>query len=185
MTAQGAWTPGPLPGNVRIGAGVTLEQQRPTFERFNSKRDPALIVGDRTRIHAWTNFSVEENGVVEIGHDCVVIGAIFMCADRIVLGDRVVVSLRTLIADCDFHPLDPEVRRRDAIACAPEGDRSERPPYETRPVVIGDDVQIGVGAVVLKGVEVGAGARIGAGTVVTADVSAGAVLEGNPGRVVG
>jgi acetyltransferase-like isoleucine patch superfamily enzyme len=185
VTPKDAWAPGPLPGNVRVGTEVTLEQQRGTFKRFNSNRNPALVVGDRTRIHAWTNFSVEENGAVEIGQDCVVIGAIFMCAERIVLGDRVVVSLRTLIADCDFHPLDPELRRRDAIACAPEGDPSERPPYETKPVVIGDDVQIGVGAIVLKGVQVGAGARIGAGAVVTADVPAGAAVEGNPARVVG
>ncbi len=123
--------------------------------------------------------------MVEIGDDCVVIGAIFMCADRIVLGNRVVVSLRTLIADCDFHPLDPELRRQDAIACAPEGDRAGRPPYSTAPVVVGDDAKLGVGAVILKGVEVGAGARIGAGAVVTSDVPAGATMEGNPGRIVG
>ena len=43
------------------------------------------------------------------------------------------------IADSDFHPLDPDARKRDAIANAPFGDKSQRPTYVTRPVAIGDD----------------------------------------------
>jgi acetyltransferase-like isoleucine patch superfamily enzyme len=51
-------------------------------------------------------------------------------------------------------------------------------------VVVEDDVWVGIGAIILKGVRIGAGARIGAGSVVTSDVPAGAVVEGNPGRIV-
>jgi len=50
---------------------------------------------------------------------------------------------------------------------------------------VGDDVVIGIGAMILKGVRIGAGARIEAGAVVTSDVPAGAVAAGNPARVVG
>ncbi len=54
-----------------------------------------------------------------------------------------------------------------------------------RSPIIGDDVSIGAGAIILGAIEVGDGAQIGAGTVVVKDVPAGATVVGNPGRVVG
>jgi acetyltransferase-like isoleucine patch superfamily enzyme len=108
-----------------------------------------------------------------------------MCAGDITLGERVVVSYNTTIADRDFHPRDPDARRRDAVANAPEGDRSRRPPLVSRPVVIGDDGWVGIGAIILKGVTIGRGARVGPGAVVTADVPAGGRVAGNPARAVG
>ena len=68
------------------------------------------------------------------------------------------------------------------MAIAPQGDPSRRPPFRTAPVVIEDDVRIGVGAMILKGVRIGRGACIEPGTVVACDVPPGAVVEGNPGR---
>jgi acetyltransferase-like isoleucine patch superfamily enzyme len=59
-----------------------------------------------------------------------------------------------------------------------------RPAIESRPVVIEDDVWIGIGAYVLKGVRVGRGARIEAGSVVTRDVPPHAVIAGNPAQIV-
>ena len=58
-----------------------------------------------------------------------------------------------------------------------DGDSAETP-------VIGDNVIIGVGAKVLGGVHVGDGARIGAATLVLKDVPAGAVVVGNPMRLI-
>lgn len=52
------------------------------------------------------------------------------------------------------------------------------------PVVIEDDSDVGVGAVVLPGVTIGRGAQIGAGAVVTKDVPPYAVAVGVPARVV-
>lgn len=51
------------------------------------------------------------------------------------------------------------------------------------PVVIEDDVDIGIGSIVLPGIRIGRGAQIGAGTIVTRDVPAYAVAMGNPARV--
>lgn len=52
------------------------------------------------------------------------------------------------------------------------------------PVVLGHDVWIGHGAVVLPGVTIGNGAAVGAGAIVTKDVPPFAVAVGNPARVL-
>jgi acetyltransferase-like isoleucine patch superfamily enzyme len=121
---------------------------------------------------------------MEIGDDSVLTGAQFMCAERIVVGRRVLISYNAVIADGDFHPRDPDLRRRDAMLCAPSAPPDERDPFSTAPVVIGDDARIGINAMVLKGVTIGPGASVYAGAVVTSDVPAGAVVAGNPARIV-
>jgi acetyltransferase-like isoleucine patch superfamily enzyme len=143
-----------------------------------------LIIGDRVRVYTWTTFNVEPSGLVEVGDDSVLVGAVLMCAERISIGRRVVISYNVTIADSDFHPIDPELRKQDAVANSPYGDRSKRPVYISRPIFIEDDVWIGIGAIVLKGVTIGRGARVGAGSVVTKDVPAGAEIAGNPARIV-
>lgn len=53
------------------------------------------------------------------------------------------------------------------------------------PITIGDDAWLGGSVVVCPGVTIGEGAVVGAGSVVTKDVPAGAVVGGNPARIIG
>ena len=178
----GTWPYDALPANIRVGEGCYLER-RDSFKRFRSTREPGLVLGDRVKVYTWTEFNLEPSGTLEVGDDTILVGAVIMCAERITIGQRVVVSYNVTIADSDFHPRDPEARKQDALANAPEGNRAERPPLLTRPVVIEDDAWIGIGAILLKGVHIGKGARVAAGAVVTADVPAGATAAGNPARL--
>ena len=57
-------------------------------------------------------------------------------------------------------------------------------PIELAEVVIEDDADVGVGAIVLPGVTIGRGAQVGAGAVVSRDVPAYAVAAGVPARVL-
>jgi chloramphenicol O-acetyltransferase type B len=52
------------------------------------------------------------------------------------------------------------------------------------PVIIGNDVWIGAGAIVLSGITISDGAIIGAGSVVTHNVPPYAIVAGNPARIV-
>lgn len=86
------------------------------------------------------------------------------------LGRRCLVGPGVHVYDSDFHPLAAEERQ------------SGTP--QTAAVVIADDVFIGAGAIVLKGVTLGAGSVVGAGAVVTRDVPPNRIASGNPARVV-
>jgi acetyltransferase-like isoleucine patch superfamily enzyme len=57
-------------------------------------------------------------------------------------------------------------------------------PIELAPVVIEDDCDLGVGAIILPGVRIGKGAQIGAGAVVTADIPPYSVAMGVPAKVM-
>lgn len=179
----GEWDHATLPDNIRVGEGCYLER-RESFKRFRSTRHPGLVLGRGVRAYTWTEFNVEPAGLLEIGDETVLVGAVFMCAEHICIGQRVIISYNATIADSDFHPRDPELRKQDAIFNSPQGDREHRPVLVTRPVVVEDDAWIGIGAILLKGVRIGKGARIGAGAVVTRDVPAGADVAGNPARLV-
>ncbi|GAC1610893.1 MAG: hypothetical protein NVS3B26_20280 [Mycobacteriales bacterium] len=175
----GDWDYTTLPGSVVIGLGCYLEREG-SFELYRSEQPVGLRLGNGVQAFTWTAFNVEPTGTVLVGDDTVLVGAVFMCAERIEVGSRVTVSYQVTIADSDFHPMDPALRRMDARSNAPRGDRSNRPQIESRPVRIGDDVRVGIGAIILKGVTIGAGATIGAGSVVTRDVPTGAFARGNP-----
>jgi len=68
-----------------------------------------------------------------------------------------------------MHPMDAMERRKHEYG---------------KPVVIGEDVWVGGGAIILPGVRIGAKSVIGAGSVVTRDVPEGVFAAGNPCRVI-
>jgi len=77
------------------------------------------------------------------------------------------------------------LRRIDAEALAPDAEgRPERPHIGTAPVIIGDNVWIGMGAVILKGVTIGDNSVVAAGAIVTKSVPPNVVVAGNPARIV-
>jgi acetyltransferase-like isoleucine patch superfamily enzyme len=103
-----------------------------------------------------------------------------MCADSIRIGSRCSISYNVTITDSDFHPLDIEARRRDAIAISPRAKRSDRPAQLTSPVVVGHQVKIGTGAIILKGVHICDCATIAPGAVVAQAVPPNSLASGNP-----
>ena len=67
-------------------------------------------------------------------------------------------------------------------------DYHDHPIYKKRidrPIKIGQHVWIGTGAIILAGVIIEDYAVVGAGAVVNARVPSGAIIAGNPGRIIG
>lgn len=110
---------------------------------------------------------------LEIGKNFAMTGGVLCAAQNIRIGDNVTVGANCTIIDTDFHPLDPHQRQAAPNEAA------------AAPVVIDDEVFIGMHSLVLKGVTIGRGSVIGAGSVVTRDVPPCVIAAGNPARVLG
>lgn len=102
-----------------------------------------------------------EDGVF-LNYACVVLDVMPV---RIGAGTQIGPGVQILTAD---HPREAAVRARMVEF--------------GRPIVIGRNVWIGGGAIILPGVTIGDDAIIGAGSVVTRDVPVAATVTGNPAR---
>jgi acetyltransferase-like isoleucine patch superfamily enzyme len=113
----------------------------------------------------------DKDALIQIGRGTVIVnGCELIARTSITIGANCRIGAQTLILDADFHGIKPDERHKLGL---------------TKPVVIGDNVWVGIGAVVLKGVSIGKDAIIGTHCVVTKDVPDGAIVVGNPMRIVG
>lgn len=98
------------------------------------------------------------------------------------IGDNVMLAPNVTITTVN-HPLVADERRvfstKDSFHPGKKGN------WETiAPVMIGDDVWIGSGCIILPGVTIGDNTVIGAGSVVTKDIPANVLACGVPCRVI-
>jgi len=172
------WHDAVVPSNIETGLDTLIDSSF-CFRNYHS----VLAVGFRVgrNVTLWrTSIATEAEGMIEIGDDCYIANASLVAARHITIGSRVFIAGGATLVDSDYHPIDPAARLADTVALSPVGDRSRRPPIETRPVVIGNDVWIGYNATILKGVRVGHGAIVSPGSLVLRDVEDGVTVAGNP-----
>ena len=178
------WYPDPIPANVEFGEGFYCESAQ-VFKKLVSKKPGAVIFGKHVSVYAGCSFAVGEYGKCTVADFTLLNGALVMAEERIDIGSHCLISWNVGIADSDFHPLEPAQRLIDAQALAPFfKNRPPRPKLKTAPVKIGDNVWIGMGAVILKGVTIGDNSVVAAGAIVTKSVPANSIVAGNPAEVV-
>ncbi len=110
--------------------------------------------------------------ILEIGYNFGMTGGTLCAAEKISIGHNVAIGANSTIADTDFHPL--AFRQRDLT---PENG-------QTAPIIIEDNVFIGMNCLILKGVTLGQGCVIGAGSVVTKSVPPNVIAAGNPAKII-
>jgi acetyltransferase-like isoleucine patch superfamily enzyme len=142
--------------DVHLGDGVHLSGRATYAGAARADgRRPRLVVGDRSYL----------------GHRLII-----SSDDEVRIGSHVHIADDVYLCGYDGHPRDPIARRSEPGPVDYSG--------KSR-IVLEDDVWIGQGVMVLKGVRIGAGAIVAAHAVVTKDVPAGAIVAGNPAKPVG
>jgi acetyltransferase-like isoleucine patch superfamily enzyme len=110
---------------------------------------------------------------IAIGDDSGLSGVSICAACSVRIGAECLLGANVVVTDSDFHPVAPTGRRQSSAAAA-----------GAAPVVIEDNVWLGMNVIVLKGVRIGRNSVVGAGSIVTRDIPADCIAAGNPARVV-
>jgi acetyltransferase-like isoleucine patch superfamily enzyme len=118
--------------------------------------------------------TLRPQAAIVIGDHTGMSGGAICAAVRVEIGKECLLGANVVISDTDFHPLLPVGRRYN----------NNPNDIAASPVVIEDNVFIGTGAIILKGVRIGKNSVIGAGAVVTKSIPENSIAAGNPARVI-
>jgi acetyltransferase-like isoleucine patch superfamily enzyme len=158
-----------------------MSSNQPAFQRIS----PDVKLGKNVRIYDFTNLYG-----CEIGDD-VKIGTFVEIQKGARIGNRCKISSHTFI--CEGVTLEDEVfvghnvtfiNDRHPRATNGTGQLQTEADWTCDSTLVKRGASIGSGATLLCGITVGENALIGAGSVVTNDVPPGAVVAGNPARLV-
>ena len=131
-----------------------------------------IVLGKKTVIKPFAILQTQ-GGEIRTGTNCAIgsFNHISTGSAEIILGDHVRMGPHVTILGGSHNFME---RERLII---------EQGSYH-EPVIIGDDVLIGAGAVILPGCRIGQGAVIGALSLVNSDIPAYAIAAGSPARVI-
>ncbi|MEG0799162.1 MAG: sugar O-acetyltransferase [Bacilli bacterium] len=125
-------------------------------------------------------FYVDYGNNIYIGKNTEInMNCIFLDDNKIIIGKNGLIAPNVQIYTA-FHPTNAI----DRFGLQKEDGTFEFCKTQTKPVIIGDNVWIGGGVIILPGVTIGNNVVIGAGSVVTKDIQDNKVAYGNPCRIV-
>ena len=145
--------------------------------RFNLAPKTQILLGDNCEFRSSSTSNLiginrpcivstlQEDAKLCIGNNCGFSGTVIGCFKDIKIGNNVRCGANSLITDSDWHNDDYR-----SGAC--------------KSIIIEDNVWIGEGAKIMKGVHIGKNSVIGAGSIVTSDIPANVIAAGIPCKVV-
>jgi len=170
--------------NIEINPNAVLLKE----VRFRMNSDSNVIkIGKDTMVGCSFIFESDQ-GEIKIGENTFINGGTSLISrERIDIGSNVTIAWGCTIYDHNSHSLDFQNRRND-ITVQLKSYRAGISFIEGKnwatvkaaEIVIKNDVWIGFGCTILKGVTLGEGSIIGAQSVVRKDVEPWTVVAGNP-----
>jgi len=148
-----------IAGNVKLGRNVRI---------FGFTNLYGCEIGDDTKIGTF----VEVQKGAKVGNRCKVSSHSFLC-EGVELEDEVFIGHGVMFTN-DLFPR----------ATAVSGSLQTEADWTCIKTLVKRGASIGSGATLLCGITIGENAMVGAGSMVTKDVPPGAVVAGNPARVI-
>jgi acetyltransferase-like isoleucine patch superfamily enzyme len=145
--------------DVKLGSNVRLSK---FINLYGCK------VGDDTKIGAFVE--IQKNATV--GRRCKISSHTFIC-EGVEIEDNVFVGHGVIFTN-DIYPR----------ATAADGQLQTEADWKVEKTLVKKGASIGSGATILANTTIGEDAIIGAGAVVTKDVPSGAIVAGNPARIL-
>lgn len=138
-----------------------------------------LLGGRGANLWITAPFFVDYGNNIYLGNNCEVnMNCTFLDDNKIIIGNNALIAPNVQIYTA-FHPTNAQERFGEVK----EDGSFEFCKTQTAPVVIGNNVWIGGGVIIMPGVTIGDNVVIGAGSVVTKDIPSNKIAYGNPCRV--
>lgn len=128
------------------------------------------VITDKHRPVKLTTWQFGDfKGAIKLGDYCLVCpGVRIDAATQVEIGDNCMIAAGAYLTDSDWHDI---YDRTQVVG-------------RSKAIRLADNVWIGDGATVCKGVTIGENSIVGTGAVVAQDVPANVIVAGNPARVV-
>lgn len=143
------------------------------------KNEGKIIIGDRVSLNSFPGEEPYKTGlqchckesVISIGNDCNLNGTMIHCRTSVSIGNFCMFGPGSKIVDNDSHRLSIDVKER-------------RKPPNSAPILIEDNVWVGMNSLILKGVKIGKNSIVAAYSVVTKPVPENVLVAGNPAKII-
>lgn len=147
---------------------VKWSDKDPFKTLFVLKENAKVIVEGEFKIYSNSKIYVNENAVLQLGSGYINYGLNLECYKKVVIGNNVLIGPNVTIRDSDNHSIF----------------QLDEENIKEQPIIIEDNVWIGMNAVILKGVRIGKGSVVAAGAVVTKDVPEHSLVAGVPAKIL-
>jgi serine acetyltransferase len=179
----------PLHLAIRLAVGLASRARNIWFRALGTEFSGYAWLGKISIPRQWSDVSLENAVALDDG-------VVLLCSGRpqkskLVIRGGTYVNRYTMfdaherIEVGSYCMIGPHCYITDSDHCMAAGVPVGLQPMQSKAVIIEDEVWLGAGVIVLKGVTIGRGAVIGAGAVVTKDVPANAIMAGVPARELG
>lgn len=150
-----------------INSNKLFNSQKETY--FDIRKNAEVKIKNSFDIFYNGDICVFENAKLEIDSGYMNAGSQIRCQKHIKIGKNVAISRNVMIWDTDAHKIVYEDGRESTVK---------------QEVIIGDNVWIGNGSIILKGVRIGDNVVVGAGSIVNKDIPSDCIAVGNPVKVI-
>jgi len=156
---------------------------------FNPPVPPQICLEIREGSHIFSHFALlRPQAKITIGKRCQTGASHFMCADKISVGDDVLMAWGIIVMDTDSHSAEWEYRKNDVTQAYKDYQEDSSNLIKNKdwshvaisPISIADRCWIGFNATILKGVTIGSNSDVAACSVVVKNVSEYTAVAGNP-----
>lgn len=156
---------------IQINGSLTLnkihsKQQKRKLSFLVLGKNSKLIVNGEFSFFSGCRVGVLDNATLTLGNNSYMnFDSKIYCYNNIKIGERVFISEGVTIIDSDVHRINNKIDI-------------------SKPIVIEDNVWIGINTIILKGVTIGAGSVVSAGSVVTTNVPPKTLVGGVPAKII-
>lgn len=172
---------------VIFGKDIVILGKLPHFKIFEGSTceigNNVVINSDfknsNTALSNRCKFVLGYTGKLKVGDNTMLNGCSITAYKNVSIGENCQIASFTFIADTDFHPVDPIEREKQVTRQKYNIDTVNK-----KDVVIGNNVWIGWGSIILKGTIIGNNCVVGAGSVVLGEFPDNVVIGGNPAKII-